>query len=221
MRLALAVLALAGGLPASAQAADDDLQIWSALTVSGAVAPRLTASIELNARLVDNADRLGVILVRPTIAYRASHKITVALGYTRQVQRNPVGSNVRENRIFQQLVWLPGKAGEYAFSTRLRLEQRSIEGADDTGWRARALARVQRPVSRQVAAFAQVEGFIALNDTDWGARSGFDQSRASAGVNIRVSPGLTVETGYLNRYLRRAGADRIDHVVPVILSLAL
>lgn len=222
MRIALGALALATGmLPVAARAADDELQQWSNVAISGEVAPRVIAGLELTARFVDDVDRVGVTIIRPTIAYRASDAVTVALGYARQVQRNENAPDLRENRVFQQLVWTPAKIGSVALSTRFRLEQRFVENADETGWRARALVRVQRPVTERVVIYAQGEGFAALNTTDWGARSGFDQSRVGLGFNLRIARAVTIETGYLNRYQRRRGTDRMDHVIPLTLSVTL
>ena len=61
---------------------------------------------------------------------------------------------------------------------------------------------------------------MALNDTDWGARKGFDRLRSFAGLEVPVAGKATVEVGYLNQYVKNRGrADDVDHVLLVTLQL--
>ena len=79
--------------------------------------------------------------------------------------------------------------------SRTRLEQRMLEGRDDTGWRLRQFVRVQVPIARQgtVQAVAFTEGFFNLNSTSWGARDGVDQWRTFVGVGVPVAPRMRLE----------------------------
>jgi hypothetical protein len=52
------------------------------------------------------------------------------------------------------------------------------------------------------------EIFLNLNDTDWGAQSGFDQNRLFAGPGYGFTPMLRVQAGYLNRYVDTPTIDR-------------
>ena len=64
------------------------------------------------------------------------------------------------------------------------------------------------------------EAFFDFNDTDWGARAGFDQNRLFLGPQWRFDAAGRVkgEVGYLNRYARRDGAeDGMDHLVSINL----
>ncbi len=63
-----------------------------------------------------------------------------------------------------------------------------------------------------------------LNNTDWGARSGFDQNRFFFGLGYKLneSGSLSLEVGYLNQYLyRRSATDRMNHIFSVNLFLNL
>ena len=53
------------------------------------------------------------------------------------------------------------------------------------------------------------EIFFALNDTDWGARAGFDQNRFFVGLAWQFVPGRSVEVGYLNQFVERNGPDNL------------
>ncbi|MGF2076040.1 DUF2490 domain-containing protein, partial [Enterococcus casseliflavus] len=77
------------------------------------------------------------------------------------------GRTTEEHRIWQQLQFaaLRTKAGAPLVISRTRLEQRMIEGRDDTGWRLRQFVRLQVPIARKgaVQAVAFTEGFFNLN----------------------------------------------------------
>ncbi len=64
------------------------------------------------------------------------------------------------------------------------------------------------------------EIFIAFNDTDWGAQSGFDQNRLFAGLGWQFQKGINVEAGYLNQFVRRRGRDNLmNHILSLNLLL--
>ena len=59
------------------------------------------------------------------------------------------------------------------------------------------------------------ELFFGLNDTDWGARNGFDRNRLFLGVGWRLGQsGHSMEIGYLNQYTDAAsGNDLMEHIL--------
>ena len=89
------------------------------------------------------------------------------------------------------------------------------------GWRLREMIRYEHPLkpgSDAVNALVYAEGFVALNDTDWGARGGFDQMRSFAGTEVRVAGATTLEIGYLNQAINQTrGRTRINHVASLSL----
>ena len=107
--------------------------------------------------------------------------------------------------------------------SRTRLEQRMIEGREDTGWRLRQFVRLQVPIARKgaVQAVAFTEGFFNLNSTTWGARDGVDQWRTFVGVGLPVGPRMRLEPGYLNQRVFRRGEDRTNHVLSATLFIGL
>lgn len=109
-----------------------------------------------------------------------------------------------------------------ALSSRTRIEQRWLSSGSDLGWRLRQMVRAAVPLKQggKVALIGSAEVFVALNDTDWGARSGFDRLRTFAGLELPLSGKSSVELGYLNQYAANAtGPDRMDHVAAVNLML--
>ena len=62
------------------------------------------------------------------------------------------------------------------------------------------------------------ELFIHLNDTDWGAESGFDQNRVFVGLGLKCDPksGWRTEVGYLNQTINNpSGDDRSHHILAI------
>ena len=193
--------------------------LTSAATAS--VSGPLLASLELSIRAEDRNTRGATTLIRPAIGYQVSKKLTLWIGYVRVDTRPQGRSDVAENRYFQQASWNLGTMGPAAISARTRLEQRTVEGARDTGWRLRQQIRVSLPLRKDGPAIVMSsEPFVGLNATDFGAVAGLDQWRNFMGVNVPAARNLSVEVGYLNRYIRRPAArDRIDHIIPVTLAL--
>jgi hypothetical protein len=90
------------------------------------------------------------------------------------------------------------------------------------GWRVRERLQLQIPLKpKKTNLVVSNELLFSLNTTNWGARAGFDQMRNFIGVNFPIGKGLTLETGYQNRYqVRRGSADRMDHIIPITLSIS-
>ena len=218
-----AMLALGVAMPMSASATTDDFQAWTAFNITGNLSPKIVANLELQGRFVDDASRLGVVIVRPSIGLKISDAVVLHLGYAHQTTIQRGTRDINENRWYQQTSWRVGKIGSATVNSRTRIELRTVERARDTGWRLRQRVQLQFPLRVKGAhAIAQSESFFALNSTDWGARAGFDQVRNFIGVAFPLSARLQAETGFQHRYQRRVGAaDRSDFIVPLTLTLKL
>jgi Protein of unknown function (DUF2490) len=216
------VLGTAFVIPAVAHAATEDFQTWNSINLSTHIAKDVPVTLELSGRMVDDSSRLGVAIFRPAIGYKISDSVTVFLGYTHQKTINEGRADVDENRIHQQLNWRIGKIGKATLNSRTRLEQRWIKGSSDMGWRVRERLQLQIPLKpKKTNLVVSNEMLFSLNTTNWGARAGFDQMRNFVGVNFPIGKGMTLETGYQNRYqLRRGSADRMDHIVPITLNIS-
>ncbi|PCD03721.1 hypothetical protein COC42_05055 [Sphingomonas spermidinifaciens] len=220
------LLSLAAALAAASPAlAEDDVQAWGAFTASGAVKGDLFVWGEGQLRLTDDAGGGSQILVRPAIGARIARDAHAVIGYS-YIPTDPQGGvATRENRVWQQVQFVPlrNRGGVPLVISRTRLEQRMIEGREETGWRLRQFVRLQAPIARQgtVLAVAYTEGFFNLNSTNWGARNGIDQWRNFVGIGFPLAPKLRIEPGYLNQTVFRAGENRSNHVANVALFLSL
>jgi hypothetical protein len=89
------------------------------------------------------------------------------------------------------------------------------------GWRLREMLRYEKPLkpgTNAVNALIYGEGFVALNNTDWGAKGGFDQMRSFVGAELGLGGASTAEVGYMNQYIKQPGGNaRVNHIASITL----
>ena len=222
----LPVLAcLAGAFLSLPAHAEDDAQAWGSVIATGTVRGDLFLWLEAQARATDDVEGGSQLIARPAIGARIARDAHAVAGYA-YIRTDPaIGRTVNEHRLWQQVQFaaVRGRGGAPLVISRTRLEQRMIEGREDTGWRLRQFVRLQVPIARKgaVQAVAFTEGFFNLNSTTWGARDGVDQWRTFVGVGLPVGPRLRLEPGYLNQRVFRRGEDRTNHVLSATLFIGL
>ncbi|WP_404365924.1 DUF2490 domain-containing protein [Sphingomonas sp. MMS24-J45] len=217
--LSAAALALLAAFPSVAAAQEQDGEAWASFWVQGPLAGKLLGSVDGSLRVSDRGTDAPTILIRPLVGVQATRTLSLWGGYT-YVASNPSGRPaVREHRAVQQAMWNVGKVAGGNLVSRTRLEQRWVEGRAGTGHRLRQMLRYTTPIDRRNTQFVlSSETFVAFNSTPFGQAAGFDQVRNFVGLNLPIAPKLTADVGYMNRYIRRRGAeDRMDHILPVTL----
>jgi hypothetical protein len=219
-RIIAAALACAACLaqPARAETSHDE-QLWINLTAMGSISERAVYFVEFQPRTGDGVSRVDQLLMRAAIGWKLSPGVSVYQGYGHIVVPIEGGRDVNEERSFQQLNLAMGKPLGGELSSRTRLEQRWRSNGRDVGWRLRSMVRFEKALradSDAINALVWAEPFVALNDTDWGARAGFDQLRSFAGVELGLPGASTAELGYLNQIVDQRGGDRrMNHVASV------
>lgn len=218
-------LSIVGSRPCAAQTLDDT-GMWFAAFGSGKIRPMETESpfrwwFDSQLRLADDTDGFQQSILRPGVGYDVAENQTVWAGYA-WIRTSPVlGQDFDEHRSWLQWTASPG-VGDWKFLHRSRLEQRWVETGDDVGHRWRQMHRIQRTLTQapQWSLIGWDEAFIQFNDTDWGAKGGFDQNRAFLGVGFKRSPESRVRTeiGYLNQFINQQGSeDRMNHILSLNL----
>lgn len=206
--------------PASARTSQDQ-QAWVNVTLMDSAGENIVYFLEAQPRLTDELSQMSQALLRGAAGWKISDRVSLYQGYAYIVQ--PVegpGADRDEHRSFQQLSWtlVPGAT---ELSSRTRFEQRWVTGYDDMGLRFRQMVRLETPVAsgdKPLKGLVYFEGMAALNDTDWGARGGFDQLRSFAGFEVPLQGRSTVEAGYLNQLVNRSGGDAaVNHVASLSL----
>lgn len=220
--LAAAALTFTATAPQIARAeTSHDEQVWVNLTAMGSISDKLVYFAELQPRVGDGVSRLDPLLLRGAVGWKLSPSVTLYQGYAHVISPVDGGRDINEERSFQQLNVALGKPLGGELSSRTRLEQRWRSDGSDMGWRLREMLRYEHPLkagSDAVNALVYAEGFIALNDTDWGARGGFDQLRSFVGAEVGLPGASTLELGYLNQTIDQTrGRVRMNHVASITL----
>lgn len=202
----------------SERTAHAENQIWTATFVQARPGPTgVTGWLDLHARRRPDG-MLGI--VRPAVGYTFSKLFAAHVGYAYVPTITDAGGNRREQRSWQQVIVSPA-IDAIKSQLRLRLEQRFGSG-DDIGHRVRVLGRIQWQPSPDLA--VQLVGwdelFIGLNDTDWTAKSGYDQNRLFVGLGTDTAVrGLRVEAGYVSVVL--ANDAPLVHAIAINVSATL
>ena len=198
-----------------------DAQAWTTISASGAVSGRWLAQAESDSRFGNALPRLYQQELIAGIGYKLADAASLYGGYSIVIDFRPNLPNRIEHRPYQQLNLTLGKAGGGTVSARTRIEERFIEGFGDMGVRVRQQVRYVHPLAGTLSAFGTAEFFFNLNDTDWGARSGFDRWRIGGGLRHPVGRKLAFELGYLNQRTAKTGApDVTDHIVTTALAFS-
>lgn len=206
-------------LPLTPVQAETDTQLWAMGVAQGSISGDLIAYAEVQPRFTNGPDRFGQLLLRPAIGVQLDKKTSLLFGYA-YVRTEPRGGLASdEHRAWQQITWPITRFDELEITARTRLEQRSIVGAADLGWRLRQQIRAARPISRdgRTKAVVWTEPFYNIDTTSWGQRSGLDQWRTFIGVAVPISDTVSIEPGYLNQTVFRRGEDRVNHAASLNL----
>lgn len=174
---------------------------------------------DANTRFLGDDFELFQTVIRPGVGRQLDEQQSVWLGYAWIGESLP-GLDFHENRIWEQWI-LNQDYRDVTFQFRSRLEQRFVSTGTQVGWRFRQLFRAQRPVagSSNLLWVAWDEIFFHLNDTDWGARTGYNQNRVFVGLGRipTANARRRTEIGYLYQQINVAedGADLSNHILSI------
>ncbi len=222
------VVAAAGLLLAQpAHAVDDDGAYWSTVSASGRIKPGGEASrwrynVMGQWRNFDRGPGSDTYLLRSGIGYDLNPRMSLWAGYDFFVNDPDGGPTRKENRYWQQFLWGAARWDWGRLTLRTRLEERDLENSSDVGLRLRQLVELAVPVpSQDVTLLVSTEHFTNLDDTDYGALSGFDQLRSYLGVRMPMTERASLEAGYMNQLINRSGrADAVNHTATLHLRLS-
>ncbi|NNE60487.1 MAG: DUF2490 domain-containing protein, partial [Woeseia sp.] len=180
-------------------------------------------SVATQARIFQRGSGSNQYLLRGSLGYDLKPGMTLSAGFDYFLTDPDGGSERYERRPWQQFSWAARKWDWGALSLRWRLEERDLENASDTGLRFRQMAQLALPVQhKNVTAILSVEHFQNLNDTDAGARSGFDQLRGYAGLRLPIGNKTSLEAGYMHQHINRPnGIEFVNHTGMLHLRVKL
>jgi Protein of unknown function (DUF2490) len=157
------------------------------------------------------------------------------VGYTRKLDKGQsVGisyANVRgfvdngpdrfEHRFTQTYGFALGALAGGKVDARVQAEQSIVERYSDVGLRARGRVRWVHSLDQKKIFEAQLseEPIFALNDTDYGQRSGLVANRLGAALHVAMTKTVGFAPSYTWQLVNRRGApNRNDHVLGLTLD---
>ena len=203
-------------------AAEESAGAWGVVSASGPLGAasstgRWNLAVDAQARYFDIGSGASQWLLRPSIGYGFANGVELRLGFGRFRARSRSGRVVDENRPWQQIGLRLGSPGGGTLDFRGRLEQRSIDISDETNHTFRAMLRYRHIVgSAGTRIEANVEAFLALNDTDWAGSTGLIQERVYLGASRPISSRARLEIGYLYQVLESEAAPDIGNHLAVV-----
>lgn len=173
--------------------------------------------LDTHLRLTDDTNGFQQSILRPGVGYEVHENQTLWAGYAWILTSPILGEDYDEHRFWQQWTASPSH-GDWKLLHRSRFEQRWVETGEDIGLRWRQMHRVQKIFANDSrwSWIGWDEAFFHFNDSDWGAKGGFDQNRAFLGLGFKRSPDARVRTevGYLNQFIHRQGTeDGMNHIL--------
>ena len=201
-------------LHARARAAEDDFQIWPAVTLHHGLTDHWGAHIQIRPRFDEDVSRTKDLLVRAFGSWTNLESLTFDLGYD-YIHSFHAASEHRP--------WLTGEHKlhwrDLTVKNRLRLDQRVVEDVDGVVVRLRYRLRGTYPIAGSSwYGVLSDEVFANLNDRGAGPVSGFEQNRMRAAVGVRFLGNLRVESGYEWQYAERRSSGAVNrHVLFVSL----
>lgn len=202
---------------------EEDGRLWLNVNAKGKLPVEgLNWYAEIQPRWREEGKNFDQLLIRPAIFYKLSGKSSIWLGYA-NVNSHPAGrSTTTEDRLWQQFTYQFDPIADVSITSRTRFEQRWLDNTNDTGYRLRQMIKAARPIASvpNLSWVVSDEYYINANDTDWGARSGFDQNRLFLGGAYKINPTAKIEMGYLNQYVNGAKVDRMNHVLSTTVEMS-
>jgi hypothetical protein len=207
--LALALLAMAS-VPTAALANDDGAEFWLNPSAEIALDDDTALEIETAQRSRNAVDgRADTYFARLWINQSLSKQVTLSGAVERRI--NDGAAN--ETRLIQQLSTRHG-----VIRTRLRLEQRMVERAAQTGWRLRPRVGIAVPLdeAKHWQFKSDAELFLTLRATSPTGMTGLTGLRTQIGFGHKISDQLSLNLAYLRQQdIRENRPDTVGHA-PII-----
>lgn len=193
-------------IPSTAYASDDAAELWLNPSVEVGLVDDTAFELETAQRFRSEDDgRVDTYFFRGWV--RQNIADNAALAGAVEYRINDGGSN--EVRTMQQLSTSHG-----FLKTRLRLEQRFVDGADRMGLRLRPRLGVGFDLTEdgRWSAGADAELFWVLRGNNVGSDTGITGLRTTVGVEYEVSENLSLGLSYLRQQdFEDGGPDDIGH----------
>lgn len=206
-------------LPAAAAArSTKDAELRLTASAVRPVAGRLSFGISGQARLSDNASRLGQIRLGGSLEHELAPGIVASLGYNYMHFFADAKPAYNGHRFSETIGYPLSGLGGARLSGRTRLEQGLSDNGSGAQHRLRQAVHLTVPLPGIAGLRGVIDEEIFLQLRARGSSpAGLSQLRSFVGVSAPMAAGLTLRTGYLNRR-SFPGDDRVDHILDLRLQ---
>ncbi|HEY0972968.1 MAG TPA: DUF2490 domain-containing protein [Solimonas sp.] len=213
---ALALLATLVFSPNVARATDEAAEYWFNPSLSFDLDDDTGLELETAQRLRSDSDgRPDTYFARLWLNQDVADNVTLSGALERRI--NDGGSN--ETRLIQQLSTRHG-----VVRTRLRLEQRFVESADDAGLRIRPRIGLALPIAddKRLQFKTDAELFFTLRSISDSGDTGLTGLRTQIGFSYDINSRLSLSAAYLRQQdISDGGPDAVGHAPILGMELAL
>ncbi|MDF1753581.1 MAG: DUF2490 domain-containing protein [Verrucomicrobiales bacterium] len=212
----ICLLLILSSLAFSSTAEEVDSGSWATLSRNLPLNETLSANFMFQTRIDEDFAEIDRYLLRPSVSLKSDSGAVWTVGYDAHFIQSP--SSRMEHRTWQQF-GLTHDHNAVAFSYRIRVEERFIEGIDEVAIRPRFLIGLKYPLPTPGWYLKTSEEiFINLNEVSPAIQTGYDQSRFFVGLGRPLIDGVNMELGYQLQHINGAGADFLNHFLMVGFS---
>lgn len=214
-------------LTATAAFAEDDGEIWTKVTYTGAFSEgeqkgRWRYSIVGEHRSAFTGSVGTERHLVATAGFDFSPDVRLTTGYARIFRRHSPDFLRKEHRLWQQAEWRPSLCGAGQCSFRVRLESRNFSSDIDTRYRLRfrlGYKSAERSLGR-ASWFAYAEPFFNVSPSRTSSSTAIPQTRLTLGIELPLYARSSLQFGYLNKAAWSGGTPSTDaHVVFVFFKI--
>lgn len=223
---ALAVVVALSALAAQAEV-ENRAQVWWLAFLQGHLTPRVQVYLEAQPRGALTPPRMDVVLLRAALGFDVLPQLSLWAGFgwiPGWAEPALDTLRVNEGRAWQQALHTFKPTASTRLSSRLRFEERFLQGVSGASLRVRLFERFTWRFSEKAALqlAVQEEIFFTLNARPQGPPQGYDQSRSFLGLGYVGFEGVVLELGYQLQHQRfgDARADRLGHTALVLTSVS-
>lgn len=226
----LLFLLLAGLTNGAAYAQSASNRGWFLLDHTQKLGPKFNLTFDGQLRTGPEWRILETVILRPGLSYALTRTTGVGAGYA-YIGTWSEGGDGRdffpEHRLWEQ-VTMKYKVARTPVDHRLRLEQRFLSQEGDTRFsqRLRYRIRARIPLAQRKnedrGTYLLLQDEVLVNVHRQNAVNGqfYDQNRAHVGIGFQWKPGVSIEGGYLHRYVE-VPAARQHHIAQLSVFTTL
>ncbi|CEK10652.1 DUF2490 domain-containing protein [Legionella hackeliae] len=192
-------------------------KVWSTIGFNTQIG-NYVYQIEPQLRVRDRPFLFEQLLTNFSGGYQYSPRWTMALGGTTVTTKLNQGSNLQENRVWEQVLFTHEQTPW--FTLRSRLEQRTRADSNEWNYRFRERLTLRKKLTDSLSLVGFNELFINVVQADWVTTQTLDQNRILISLDQQASKNLLVGAGYLYQYVF-SNPGQASHVISLYAQVTL